>query len=307
MIKKIEKIIATAIVANLIVIGLSVSAQFGGPFDAIIEQLFYTDGTGIFPSNSSAHLGSNTTRIAKGWFNDLDVDTAFKLGGTVATGGIDMNGELIYNIASTSNPTSFRSDGGLTMFGDLRMATSTYANFGSATSSSGYGIRDNSGTLELKNDGGSWAPIGAGSFAEIHIYDNSTATTITTSSEWYSIDEAEWHEDNVQNWSATTSDATNTHALVAGDGAVGTYIFMWTISATPAGTNETYQFAIFIDDATSTNSLIERKFATADIGTPSAAGIISITNGNVIELKVRSTSGTDNITIKHANLSLHQM
>ena len=37
-----------------------------------------------------------------------------------------------------------------------------YLNFGTTSGSSGYGIRDNAGTMEYKNDSGSWAAIGSG-------------------------------------------------------------------------------------------------------------------------------------------------
>lgn len=37
-----------------------------------------------------------------------------------------------------------------------------YLNFGTTSGSSGYGIRDNAGTIEYKNDSGSWAAIGSG-------------------------------------------------------------------------------------------------------------------------------------------------
>ena len=37
--------------------------------------------------------------------------------------------------------------------------TVRYLNFGTVWDASGYGIRDNAGTLEFKNDGGSWASI----------------------------------------------------------------------------------------------------------------------------------------------------
>ena len=42
---------------------------------------------------------------------------------------------------------------------DLRLAASKYINFGSTDGTSGYGIRDNGGTIQLKNSGGSWANI----------------------------------------------------------------------------------------------------------------------------------------------------
>ena len=45
---------------------------------------------------------------------------------------------------------------GVTPFNPIRLTASAYANWGTTTGSSGYGIRDNSGTLQFKNSGGSW-------------------------------------------------------------------------------------------------------------------------------------------------------
>lgn len=48
---------------------------------------------------------------------------------------------------------------GLAVFGNMLMASSTYLDFGSTAGVNGYGIRDNSGTLEFKNYLGSWSSI----------------------------------------------------------------------------------------------------------------------------------------------------
>lgn len=45
---------------------------------------------------------------------------------------------------------------GLAVFGNSLLQASSYLNWGSTAGTSGYGIRDNSGTLEFKNTGGSW-------------------------------------------------------------------------------------------------------------------------------------------------------
>jgi hypothetical protein len=44
----------------------------------------------------------------------------------------------------------------LTIAGDLALQADGYINFGATTGSTGYGFRDNTGTLEYKNSGGSW-------------------------------------------------------------------------------------------------------------------------------------------------------
>jgi hypothetical protein len=44
----------------------------------------------------------------------------------------------------------------------LIKGTSKYLNFGTVSGSSGYGVRDNSGTIQVKNSGGSWSNIAVG-------------------------------------------------------------------------------------------------------------------------------------------------
>ena len=54
------------------------------------------------------------------------------------------------------------SAGGGYLADGLRLGASSYLNWGATTGTSGYGLRDNAGTLEYKNSGGSWAEIGSG-------------------------------------------------------------------------------------------------------------------------------------------------
>jgi hypothetical protein len=75
-----------------------------------------------------------------------------------------INGALsIYGMGSTS----VAHTNVLTVLGDALINNSTistprYLNFGTANGSSGYGIRDNAGTLEFKNSTGAWSSIGTG-------------------------------------------------------------------------------------------------------------------------------------------------
>lgn len=47
--------------------------------------------------------------------------------------------------------------------GNLGIKASGYINFGNSTGDAGYGIRDNNGTIEIKNSGGNWQAVGTGS------------------------------------------------------------------------------------------------------------------------------------------------
>lgn len=48
---------------------------------------------------------------------------------------------------------------GVTPFTNLRNTASAYINWGATSGSSGYGLRDNGGTIEAKNSGGSWLAL----------------------------------------------------------------------------------------------------------------------------------------------------
>ncbi len=67
--------------------------------------------------------------------------------------------------ASTSGTTRFTIDydGNLDVTGDIGLAAGNYINWGTVLGTSGYGLRDNAGTLQFKNDGGSWLDFGSGS------------------------------------------------------------------------------------------------------------------------------------------------
>jgi hypothetical protein len=54
--------------------------------------------------------------------------------------------------------------------GNIGLSSSAYINWGDTDGSSGYGFRDNSGTLEYKNSGGSWVPLGGvNNWADPHL------------------------------------------------------------------------------------------------------------------------------------------
>ena len=69
----------------------------------------------------------------------------------------------------------------LAVFGDLFVeGSSRYLNFGTATGTSGYGFRDNAGTLEFKNSGGSWQGVTtATSGPSFSVHKNGTNQTVT--------------------------------------------------------------------------------------------------------------------------------
>ena len=80
------------------------------------------------------------------------------IAGTFDTGNFTFQNYLFINESlgiGTTSPSQI-----LSVYGDAILeGTSRYLNFGTAINSSGYGIRDNAGTMEFKNNVGAWAGI----------------------------------------------------------------------------------------------------------------------------------------------------
>jgi hypothetical protein len=95
---------------------------------------------------------------ADGYLNGSDL----RIGGNVI---VDVNsGELEIN-AGQYNPVSIYA-GAVKMLklnsNGAMLPGSTYLNYGSTAGSTGYGIRDNAGTMQFKHFGGSWTDFGSG-------------------------------------------------------------------------------------------------------------------------------------------------
>ena len=72
---------------------------------------------------------------------------------------VNLNGntaDKTFEVKDNASPTNtlFKVDG----TGNVNLKANSHLNFSSTAGSSGYGFRDNSGTLEYKNSGGSWNP-----------------------------------------------------------------------------------------------------------------------------------------------------
>lgn len=95
-----------------------------------------------------------TTTIAGGL--NVDSGTLFvdPYRGRVGIGTTTLSGLL--TVGTTTPSLIVGSDGNVLFASDI------YLNFGSTSGSEGYGFRDNTGTVEYKNSGGSWAGIGSG-------------------------------------------------------------------------------------------------------------------------------------------------
>lgn len=105
----------------------------------------YASGAGSISIGMPSNTYSTTLNLG---FPDLG-------SGTVSAAFVLTAGDQTLGGVKTFSSTSVLSAG-------IRSAAGTYLSFGSTYGSTGYGIRDNSGTLEYKNSGGSWAAVGSG-------------------------------------------------------------------------------------------------------------------------------------------------
>jgi len=143
-------------------------ADFGGmtnPMDAAGEMII--GGTAGAPT--ALAKGANNTLLGIDGSGTLGWQSSFSL---------DDSAAQFYNATSTTKLAKILCSGitaGQTrvmtwpdkdftpaVLGSNLVPASSYYNFGTVAGSTGYGLRDNSGTMEYKNSGGSWAGIGTG-------------------------------------------------------------------------------------------------------------------------------------------------
>lgn len=102
------------------------------------------------PPNGNAAAPINIGATAQVKNGGLSVNTLAVFGNGTLTGNFGINNTAPTYRLDVSG--SSRVDGNLLLSGASR-----YLNFGAATGTSGYGIRDNAGTLQFKNSSGSWS------------------------------------------------------------------------------------------------------------------------------------------------------
>lgn len=102
------------ILFGIILLSISLVVHFTNA-DISVPSFFKKSGNNILFQNSSWELGSSESRIAKGWFTNLDTNN-IAIGGTT-TGNLDMNNNLILHIGTST--TNFTTGGGLNLAGDL--------------------------------------------------------------------------------------------------------------------------------------------------------------------------------------------
>lgn len=119
--------------------------------------------------NVAAPLNVGTTAQVKN--GGLSVNQLAVFGNATLTGS--------FGIKTTSPAYPLDVNGGSRITGNLLLSgASRYLNFGTATSSAGYGIRDNAGTMEFRNSNGQWRSLLASTgVTSIQFADGTTQTT----------------------------------------------------------------------------------------------------------------------------------
>lgn len=211
-----------------------------------------TADDGIYYNNGNVGIGT-TTSINKLFMvassttgvSVFDVaDSGIVTLGSGATTSMVIDSAGYVGIGTTS-PLSI-----LTVYGDFLLeGASRYLNFGTATGSAGYGIRDNGGTIEYKSSGGSWAEIGTGGGGDgiwststidsNNIYYNSGNVGIGTSTPAYDLE------------------VVGTASFGTGDAVLTTYGgYVGISTATPAYNLDVYGIGRFTGSTTIGNTTI---------------------------------------------------
>ena len=103
----------------------------------------------ISGNDLAANISINTTGDVTG--NNLNAN------GIVTSNGAG-NNYFVGNVGIGTSTPNYKLD----VNGNIGIAASGYLNFGSTNGDSGYGLKDNSGTLQYKNSGGSWTSFANG-------------------------------------------------------------------------------------------------------------------------------------------------
>ena len=101
----------------------------------------------------------------------LTGDSAVNGDDITSDGALTINAASYVRIGDTGTPGvangdddlyvegDIETDGGITVAGNILQAANGYYNFGTTSGSSGYGIRDNGGSIEVKDANGCWQAL----------------------------------------------------------------------------------------------------------------------------------------------------
>jgi hypothetical protein len=230
----------------------------------IFVGAYPTTGVGITTGSNNILIGYNLQKLTNTSSNQLDIGnlifaTGLASGATLSTGSVGVG-------VITPNHT-------LDVNGNIGMAASSYLNWGATDGTTGYGIRDNSGTIEIKNSGGSWAaPLTASST----ITANNFAAGSVGAPGLYVVGDSD---------TGFYSPAANTLSVTTG----GVEVMRWNTIA--SGVN----YFNVTPSATGNKITLGAAGTDTDIGiniTPKGAGNVAISGSGTNQLSVTTTTTT---------------
>ncbi len=143
-----------------------------------------SDGTWTYLATSS--LGINSSDSGTVNSGSSGQVAYYQTGGTTLSATSSLYIDVLGKVGiGTSTPTAE-----LNVYGNIVISpASGYLNFGYVNGTNGYGLRDNSGTLQYKNSGGAWeniggggANVGGGAAGEVAYYQTAGSALAATSS-----------------------------------------------------------------------------------------------------------------------------
>lgn len=150
------------------------------------------------------------------------------------------------------------------------VGSSRYLNFGATIGETGYGIRDNAGTLEFKNSGGSWATFTGGG----------TLTWLQSGNNIYNL--------NTGNVGVGTASPGARLQVVSAGNAATDYTARFQSSTSVAGAggilfdqDSTYSYKLWTESTGGTNGLLGISYITRSTGANVNSNILVLRGGNV--------------------------
>jgi hypothetical protein len=139
-------------------------------------------------------------------------------------------------------------------------------------------------------------------YGSMYITGNSTAdTSNSTPGTFDKI--TRWGSDGASSTNVTPDSTTNDDILVA---TAGTYEISAHVSFA-GSTNHTYTFRVYKEGVAVTELTCQRKTATADVGSASLGGIISVSANDNIDLRIACDNASSSFTLQEANINLKRV
>lgn len=129
--------------------------------------------------------------------------------------------------------------------------------------------------------------------------DNATATTISVQNTWYTI--TGFGQGARNDWTFSPN------KLTVNSGGGGEYLVFWAATVTSGGT-QTFEMALAVDGTVKTETKQKICCTTAARHfVLSGTGCFKISAAAYVELKIRNTTGTNDITVVNAHVVVHRI